>query len=461
MIDELNQALRRASTAEDLQQLATLLLKLPTEEARQLDAAAATAVYRRRVPERHLALLMLSLARGPQQLHAFADLLVEDPPPDFVHVGYAISPLLQRHDWLPSAIFPRLLDALEHPSVAGPVLDLANYLTRQGRVAQHPAAGREAQLISMLAAIAGGLARAEKDPRSVGDSVQAVQQRIAEAVGIVVSLCDALGLIGSTEALPKLNQTLLLAHRRVQTEAAGALAKLGDEHGKQHLLGLAKEPSARLRVLAYAEELGFSDEVEPQYTTAEARAEAELALWLSQPQNMAVPPSKLEVLDRRTLYWPGYDSPVDCLLWRFSYDFGGNEFSNVGITGPAIHAFAADMAELPIDDIYAAFAGWQAEHEDIFEVPEPAWNPAQTRRAESLVRYLEHEGCEAVRPRLLGIFLDEEGVAADVEKEGKTAVAATDGLETVLYVTENRLRPLTPVDAWNILKGRKMLRQFN
>ena len=63
----------------------------------------------------------------------------------------------------------------------------------------------------------------------------------------------------------------------VQSEAAGALARLGDDQGKVRLLELLKEPAARLRVIQYAEELGFGEEVESEFRTANAASEAELA----------------------------------------------------------------------------------------------------------------------------------------------------------------------------------------
>ena len=74
-----------------------------------------------------------------------------------------------------------------------------------------------------------------------------------------------------------------LAGAHPSREAAAALARLGDEDGKQELVALAAEPVARLRVLAYARELNLLDEVEENYRSPVAEAEAELCAWLAEP----------------------------------------------------------------------------------------------------------------------------------------------------------------------------------
>src|SRR5439155_25590943 len=127
--------------------------------------------------------------------------------------------------------------------------------------------------------------------------------------------------------------------------------------GVNELVALAAEPVARLRVLAYADEVGIRDKIEPQFATPEARAEAELCVWLAEPTQYGVPPTSCELVDRRRLHWPGFDDPVECFLFRFQYALtiegeGERSFSNIGIAGPVAHAFIADLGDLSPDDIY-------------------------------------------------------------------------------------------------------------
>ena len=368
---------------------------------------------------------------------------------------------MQRNDWPVDAVFPELLDCLPYPSLASPVLDLANYLTREGRISVHPAADQLAALNHLLGEVSSRLSRFEENPREFGDDVPTVQNTLSEAVALAVSLCDALSLIGDPSSIGKLNQAIELRHRRVQCEAAGALAKLGDEVGKKRLIELAADPAARLRAIHYADELDFGDLVDSDYRTDEASAEAELALWLSQPQQMGVPPTSVEVIDSRHVLWPSFNDPIDVYLVRFEYNFGERRYSNVGIAGPAAYAMSADVADLPVEDIYAIYAGWHAEHEDIFTVTADSFNDVQSRSMGPYQQHLERLGYESLQPAMLGFFLDEQAGIFSAIREDTECLVITDGLETIEQPTAGRLRPLQPSDLFNLYKGRKMLRTFN
>ncbi len=412
-------------------------------------------------PNRHLLLQLLAMIRSQESLSLLVHLMKESPPEKWIAAAQVLSPLMQHDDWPVDAFYPAALDCLQHASLASPLLDLANYVYRCQRVDRHPAADRLAMLNVLLGEVSGRLGAFEENPRTFGDDVDAVQATLGEAVALAVSLCDAVGLIGDESSIGKLNQTVDLRHRRVQCEAAGALAKLGDEVGKKRLLELAADPAARLRAIHYADELEFGDLIDDDYRTDEATAEAELALWLSQPQQMGVPPTAIEVIESRRMLWPSFQDPVDVFLVRFEYNFGDSTYSNVGITGPVAFAMSTDVANLPMDDIYAIYAGWHAEHPDIFTVPEDQFNDVQTRVMGTFQKHLTRLGYESIKPARLGFFLDEQAGVFSAVRDATQCVVVTDGLETIDQPVSGRLRPLSPGDLFNLYKGRKMLRTFN
>jgi len=133
----------------------------------------------------------------------------------------------------------------------------------------------------------------------------------------------------------------------------------------------------------------------------------------------------------------------------------------VGITGPTVHVLAADLMPLDADDVYACYAGWHAEHPDIFTVPADRWNAAQRRLAAPLIEHLERHGFEAIEAGLLGFMLDEQAVACTATRDEATYAVVTDGLETIEVSTAGRARPFEPTDIWYLFLGRKMLRTFN
>ncbi len=410
---------------------------------------------------RFLLLHLLALARTEASLSMLLNHLQLNPPTSWLEAGQVLSPLMQHRDWPINVVFPGLLGAIAHPSIASPAIDLANFVTRTKRVATHPALGHVDMLNRLLSAVTTKLERFERDPTTLGDDVVTVQDRLAQAVSLSVSVCDALGLIGNPSSLPRLEETMQLRHRRVQCEAAGALARMGNSDGRERLITLASEPSARLRVIAYAEELGFEEDIDEVLRTPAAVAESEVAIWLSQPDRFSVPPTTVETIEQRHWMWPGFNEPIDCFLVRFHYDLGQRSYSNIAIAGPVVYALACDLADMQADDIYAIYAGWQAEHDDIFAIAVSQFNAGQKRVVEDLRVHLDRTGYENLLPELFGVFLDEHAAVFNAMREAKPCRVLTDGLETVHIPVAGRSRPLQALDLWNLFKGRKILRTFN
>ena len=392
---------------------------------------------------------------------AFTALMIADPPGDPNIAAAIFGPLFQHRDYDPASLFPALLDGLKHISLAAAILDLSNFVTREGIVARHPASERVAEIALLLAGLVGRLGQIEGSPPAEGQPVESASRQVKEGISLAVSLCDALALIGDKSAVGKLYQALELSHRRLRAEAAAALAKLGEKAGQQALVQLAEEPVTRLRVLAYAEELGILDRVEDRFKTDQAKAEADLALWLAQPAQMGVPPSRCELVDSRQQAWPGYEEPVDCFLFRFVYEFGAATFTNIGIAGPLTHAFAADLADLPPDDIYAAFAGWQAEHEDVYQLPVDGLSDPQRVDVLRLERRLRDAGYDAIQPHTLGFFFGDKALVATAMCQGQPGVAVADQQHCLWWPRRGSSRPIDPDVAYCIYKGRKLLRAFN
>lgn len=404
---------------------------------------------------------LLTAVRTPAALEGFVALVSDDPPEDSAIVAAAFSPLFRFRDYDPNDLFPGILAGLAHAGTAAVALDLANFVTRESLVLVHPAAERLNDLASMLGAVVGQLGKLESKAPLDANEAMDTSLRISDGVALTVSLCDALALIGNASVTNRLYQALDLSHRRVRAEAAAALARLGEERGVESLVQLAAEPVVRLRVLAYAEELGVIEKVDAKHTSEQAKAEADLALWLAQPAHMGIPPTTCEMVDNRTQYWPGYEQPINCFLFRFTYLLGDIQFSNIGIAGPVAHAFSTDVTELPVDDLYAAFAGWYAEHDEIYEVGAEQWDAAQQLEVARLQRRMHDDGLEEIRPLRLGYFLGDTALIAQAERDGTAGAAVADSLQIHWLPRSNQQRPPGPEVAYSIYKGRKFLRQFN
>ncbi|MFW6106897.1 MAG: HEAT repeat domain-containing protein [bacterium] len=403
----------------------------------------------------------LAMSRDDADLQALVECIISAPPEDPQAAALALTPLFQQRDYNPAVLFPRLFAALQNLGIAAPILDLSNYVTREGLVDQHPAAKRSDELANLLGHLSERLGCLEENPPATDESPEMLSQKVDECVSLVVALCDSLALIGKPSAVGKLYQALALQHRRIRTEAAAALATLGESKGVDALVQLATEPIARLRVISHAEELGLADRIEAEYRTETAEAEAQVAVELAQPAFFGIPPTSLELFDSRSQFWPGFDSPVACYLFRYEYRFPNAPYHNVAIAGPMVHAFVADLTDLSAEDIYAAYAGWHVDDESVFEVPADQFTGEQLSEAERLERRLRNEQYDAIQPLRLGYFFGERALIAKAMHEAVAGIAVADQNGTDWFPITTQHHAIGAEEAFCIYKGRRLLRLFN
>jgi hypothetical protein len=377
------------------------------------------------------------------------DLLLTRPPLDWEDVSVALAPLMQSNDWDLSNVFPRLATSTT-PSVLAPALDIANYVVRRRSLDVHPVVSQSSTLITLLGGLAQQLAMLEENPSNFGTSVETIQKILFDSVSLCVSLCHTFGLLGDKNAIGKLNQVSQLAHRRIRTEAAFALAKLGEKKGEQQLIELAADFSSRQRAIAYAEELGIEDQVDEKWTTAAAVAESRLANWLAQNEQMGVSPARMELIDQRTLNWPGFEQPQECFLFRYEYDLRDSIYSNVGFSGPMCHTFSQDLADISIDDTYAIFVGHDIDHPDAYELPPNSIDARLVERSNRVAEALSDD-ISIVETLLCGSFFEHFGLLVRVTIHDELRVAVLSEDERVTYepfTTKNKADPMLTYWLW-------------
>ena len=425
---------------------------------------SAATLYRRlgqASQARHGLLALLAGSGRPEAFDAFAELFATDPPARTQDAVLAFVPLFQKQKRAAGRLFPRLLDALEHPSAAAIVLDLANFLAHEGLATPHPAAARVERLVALLGGLTARLARLEEHPREFGKTLGELQLLVAESIDLIVGLCHALAMIGDARATGKLRQTLELSHRWLRTEAAFALALLKDERGAEVLAEMAGEPIARVRALAYLEELGMLSRASEADRSPAARAEGELAAWLASPVAFGMPPHNLELFDSCRQFWPGLTEEVDCYLFRYEYRLGDKSFSGIAMAGPITHAMRADLADLPPADIYAIYAGWCTEHESIAQLSPEELSPAEFAAWQEIACELAAQDYDDVRLVKLGRFFDERHFVATARRGEQFGVLVIDGQQAEWHAIGFGARPPGADEFYYLHLGRKLLRAFN
>lgn len=226
---------------------------------------SAKAIYLKAPAEadlRNQLLNWLASNHDEDALKLWAELVTSQPPEHRLGLVLAFAPLMQK-DFMPTQWLTEklLTEGTAHMQIAPLIFDVFNFWYRSGKAAIHPAEPRLEQLVALFGQLIGQLGKIEEGNIRKDVDLLTLNLQISDSVTLVVSLCDFFGLLKSELAKPKLHQAMSLKHRRVQTEASAALAQMGDEDGKQMLVGLASEPVARLRVLKYAEELDILKDV--------------------------------------------------------------------------------------------------------------------------------------------------------------------------------------------------------
>ena len=396
------------------------------------------------------------------RLQLWVQLIGDQPPEDRAGVPLCFAPLmdgtLKPSDWF----LDSLIDApTRHSQIAPAVYDLCNFFYRHQRVESHPVEPRLGQLNELLSQLVANLLQIESGKVSSAIDAKLINRQVADSVALIVSLCDTFALVGYKNATENIVSAMMLRHRRVQTESAAALARLGYPEGQQALVVMAQEPVSRLRVLAYAEELGFLDKISLELQGEISIAESHLAIWLSEPEQMGLAPSKIELLDNREMYWPSYEHPVQCYLFKYSYGKDDNAHSNIGICGPLTHAFAADLQHLTPEDCYALFAGWQTTHEEIFHVgyeKAAASFGSEMRRLESL---LNDELLDDQNVETAASFFGEIVLIATGSQNGQPGTAVVDQNEASWISAGNAAARIDWELAFALWRGRRLLATFN
>jgi hypothetical protein len=409
-------------------------------------------------------LRMFASAGDEASLADFAQTMVDDPPAKSEHATLALVPLAQQPQektFEVESLYPTLLDAVAHRSAATAVLDITNYLARHYKLDPHPATDRVARLAKLVEAVTAELEKLEQpqvDP--------AARETVGESVELAVALCDTLAMAGDQSVVGKLFPLLEIKHRRLQAEAASAVARLGEEQGLDHLAALAEHAVVRTRALAYLDELDAVERVDEEFRSADARAEGELAAWLAEPAQFGFPPQRIELVDRQLMHWPGYDDAVECFLYQYVYPTPQGDLTGIGIAGPAVHSFAVDLHELEPDEMFGAFAGWATEHEDCKEIPTSSLDGPRQVRMQQASSALETLGYTNIEPVQLGMFFGKELAVFSAIKDGAEGTVIVDPEEeqderTRWIAAGLTPRPIGPDVAYKIYIGQLLLQSFN
>ena len=404
----------------------------------------------------------LAFGCAGERLKHWVQLLTDEPPEHRSSIALAFAPLMDASVVPPEWLLDDLIaGASGYSQIASAVYDLSNFYFRHEVIDYHPAEDKLEDLNALLGQLYQNLNQIESGQVNPRIDRQVLNRQVSDSVALMVALCDTFALTRYEPASEHIAQAMSLRHRRVQTEAAAALGRLGHQEGREALIALVQDPVSRLRVLAYAEEQGFLDQISLEYQGEIAVAESRLAIWLAEPEQMGLAPSRMELLDNREMYWPSYEHPVVCYLFRFWYGISENAFSNVGICGPMTHALSADMNHLSHDDLYPAFAGWQTTHQEIFYLAVPQAEKLYASQMRRLNGVMLEQEIEDLAIETAASFFGEIVLIGRGTFNGEVGTAIADQQDITWVAENNEAAPIDSGLAFSLWCGRKLLSAFN
>lgn len=170
----------------------------------------------------------------------------------------------------------------------------------------------------------------------------------------------------STRGRPELFERAM-AHpdMNVRMEAAWGMAHSGDQAGVRYLLRQCMDVNYTLLAQEYLNELELGERIPEAVYSVDFYATAQMSRWLQHPSEFGRVPDRLDMFDKRTLYWPPTKDTRTVWLFKYTYGTGKKADVGIGMVGSITFAlFGETNATMAPEDIYALHCCWELEAED-------------------------------------------------------------------------------------------------
>ena len=248
----------------------------------------------------------------------------------------------------------------------------------------------------------------------------------------------------------------------VRIEAAWASTKLGQEIGLQMLSDFCLDINQSKTAIHYLKELGKLDRIPEEAKNDDFQAKAEFASWLAHPNELGQPPDELEVVDKRTIFWPpaGEKKTLWLIKYRLQdkYELEPDDV-DCGLVGSTTWCFFSyKMNQRPPEDCLAIHCCWELDLWDM-EIDDP-------KEHESLLNQWPHDQLtDAVVSHLVEIPAEfgygrEQVVLAKAMMNRESGWAVLDGENSAWYPEDEMPGEQYDAIVLKIHVGRRLL-EFN
>jgi hypothetical protein len=234
----------------------------------------------------------------------------------------ALTPFGEGHPMAP-VLFKALSKPLPEKFLAISLLDAVNSAAREHKLKAHPfdSAAGASRLATYLAS------------------------RKSHEASYAVSACAAIPFISKSRRA----RLVALARKHkdpsIRMEVAWATAKLGEKAGLEYLTEKCLDRNTSRQASHYLAELGKKKLIPRAVREPDFAAMAEMCDWLQHPNEYGEPPDRIELLDKRTIFWPPTRDTRELRLFSFVYEANRNReerAEGVGMVGSMTWSFFED-----------------------------------------------------------------------------------------------------------------------
>ena len=114
-----------------------------------------------------------------------------------------------------------------------------------------------------------------------------------------------------------------------------------------------------------------------------------------------------------------------------------------------------------MDDTYAAFAGWHAVHEEIYQLSLEQAHGLRGDELRVLLDKLLEQEFDSSEPVFAGSFFGELVLVAEAVRNSEPVVVLVDQADLFCFTSTSDENRIVPKMAYTIWRGRRLLEQFN
>lgn len=188
-----------------------------------------------------------------------------------------------------------------------------------------------------------------------------------------ISACAAIPFLSAARRKSLISLARKHKDPSIRLEVAWAMGMLKDKQSIQYLVDQCLDRDMSIQAQQYLKEIKQKKLIPKPATEPDFAAMAEMCNWLKHPNEYGEPPDTIELMDKRTIFWPPLNKKREMRLFSFVYNKSKHRPKRdvgVGLVGSTTWSFfSTTKPSMKPEDIYGIHCCWELECNDDTRTP--------------------------------------------------------------------------------------------